>query len=124
MDEQTMQRKRPAGILTKDNWETWFMLLETHLRSKGVFYIVEKTKEEYAKIQRYTPQSRLSDDLVSDILNQEKAEKYEADKSTALYNIVICLSRLDLELIEEKVEMRDKQTILKTKYKRVLLAKY
>lgn len=143
MDEQSVQRKRPAAVLTKSNWETWFILVETHLRSKNVFYTIEKTKKEYAWVQRYTPTTTTStqsgssssqdkplEELVSSferlggVMNQEKADKYDTDKAMAMYNIVICLSQLDIEMIEGKDEMKDKWAVLKTKYSRVLPAEH
>ena len=138
-----MQRKRLATVLTKSNWETWFMLVETHLRSKNVFYTIEKTKKEYTWVQRYTPTTTTStqsgssssqdkplEELVSSFerlggtMNQEKADKYDTDKVMAIYNIVICLSQLDIEMIEGKDEMKDKWAVLKAKYSRVLPAEH
>ena len=41
-------------------------------------------------------------------MNQDKADKYDANRATALYNIVICLSQLDIKIIKEKEEIKNK----------------
>ena len=50
MDVQSIERKRPAAILSRDNWQSWFQLLEIHLKSKKVFYTLRVLKTEYAWI--------------------------------------------------------------------------
>ena len=57
-------------------------------------------------------------------MNQEKADKYDTDKAIAIYNIVICLSQLNIEIIEGKDKIKDKQAVLKAKYSQVLLAEH
>ena len=57
-------------------------------------------------------------------MNQEKADKYDTDKAIAIYNIVICLSQLNIKIIEGKDKIKDKQAVLKAKYSQVLPAEY
>lgn len=47
-----MEEFRHISEVNRDNWERWFRLIKFKLVSKKVFYTIEKTKEEYAWINR------------------------------------------------------------------------
>ena len=72
------------------------------LKSKGVYYTIEKTKKECAQIKRITssnaPMPTLDTSTTSSFKHlsrtqeKTKADKYDQDKNKVLYFIVIALS--------------------------------
>jgi hypothetical protein len=144
-----LAKKRPVPVLTRDNWEQWFSLLEAYLRSKSQFYTVTQTLEQYAWIARLsdggskpkpkleavskstanTPTSEASiEDLQSSFQklggtwNQDKREKYEADAAGVLYTVTICIDQFDKDHIDEFKTVQEKWNALRAKYSATLPA--
>jgi Reverse transcriptase (RNA-dependent DNA polymerase)/gag-polypeptide of LTR copia-type len=138
-----LNKKRPVPVLTRENWEQWFKLMESYLRSKSQFYVTETTLKEYAWIQRLVDNSSTKpkpstsatpttesdvDSLTSSFeklggsWNQDKKDKFEADASGVEYLITICTSQFDNELMEEYATIKTKWLALKAKYSRILPA--
>src|SRR5438045_8785406 len=56
-------------ILVHDNHDKWFHLMRIKLQGKGVGYVIEKTKNEYAAIAQLTPHTLAeSKNRVDDII--------------------------------------------------------
>src|SRR5436190_5490981 len=56
-------------ILVCDNHDKWFRLMRIKLQGKGVGYVIEKTKNEYAAIAQLTPHTLAeSKNRVDDII--------------------------------------------------------
>lgn len=69
------ERHRGIPPLTAVNNDQWFLQMEITLRGKGVFYVTEKTKEDFAKLLLAPDQE--STTITSGTLNKEKKEMYE-----------------------------------------------
>src|SRR5438045_1490706 len=109
-------------ILVHDNHDKWFCLMRIKLQGKGVGYVIEKTKNEYAAIAQLTPHTLAEsknrvDDIIKGVeeldiddgnskqkkvyLNIERAAKYTKDEATAIMYIIHGLSDDDQALINE-----------------------
>jgi hypothetical protein len=51
--EFSIEKKRPVGILTADNWEQWFYLFGEWTKGEGIDFVLRKTVHEYAYVDRF-----------------------------------------------------------------------
>ena len=51
--ESSIEKKRPVGILTFDNWEQWFDFFGEWTKGEGIDFVLRKTVYEYAYIDRF-----------------------------------------------------------------------
>jgi LTR polyprotein gag-polypeptide-like protein len=136
MDEEYKNLRVPT--LTYENHEGWFHLQKTKLQGKGIYYIIEETKYDFAWIKRVTSAttktieaptiSELGDTGVDGLTstferlggtwNKEKAKTYDQDQAKALYILLISLSTDDQALIDEYPQVKDVWTQLKVKYEK------
>ncbi|TAQ86988.1 hypothetical protein B7494_g4697 [Chlorociboria aeruginascens] len=120
--------------LTRDNHEDWFRRAKVKIKSKGMFYVIETTRIEFAWIQREggiklsanTP-STDSTDGVADVTNQferlggswnlEKAKTWDQDDAKAIEIIIEGLGENNAVLIDEYEIASAVWTQLKLRYK-------
>src|SRR5438045_8767249 len=100
------------------------------LQGKGIGYVIEKTKNEYAAIAQLTPHTLAEsknrvDDIIKEVeeldlddgngkqkkvyLNIERAAKYTKDDATVIMYIIHALSDADTALIAESPAAIDKE---------------
>jgi hypothetical protein len=48
MNDNQIARKRHAPILSRNNWETWFKLLELYFSGESIDFVLQQTETEYA----------------------------------------------------------------------------
>jgi hypothetical protein len=126
-------------ILAHNNHDKWFRLMGIKLRGKGVGYIIEQTKNEYAAIAQPLSTPAESEGGVDGItkgfeeldidngkgkkkkvyLNIEKAAKYMKDEATAIMYIILGLSDDDQALIDEYPAAIDLWAYLKRRFGRI-----
>ena len=127
-------------ILVCDNHDKWFRLMRIKLQGKGVGYVIEKTKNEYAAIAQLTPHTLAKsknrvDDIIKGVeeldiddgngkqkkvyLNIERAAKYTKDEATAIMYIIHGLSDDDQALIDEYPAAIDLWAYLKKRFGRI-----
>lgn len=80
-DQDPFARKRPAPVLTTQNWEKWFDLLRLHFRKEGYDYVTVKSFQSFAGD------------------NKELQTAYNRADANALYLIKICVDDFDEDLI-------------------------
>ena len=51
--EFSIEKKRPVGILTFDNYEQWFDLFGEWTMGEGIDFVLRKTVYEYAYVDRF-----------------------------------------------------------------------
>jgi len=124
-------------ILVHDNHDKWFHLMRIKLQGKGVGYVIEKTKNEYAAIAQLTPHTLAEsknrvDNIIKGVeeldiddgnskqkkvyLNIERAAKYTKDEATAIMYIIHGLSNDDQALIDEYPAAIDLWAYLKKRF--------
>jgi hypothetical protein len=114
--------------LTQENHERWFRQMKIQLEGKGLFYTVEQTLIEYARvatvkdnvssIQSGLEQLKLSETNTIH-LNIEKKSKYQKDRASALSYICRSLNDDDEALVDEYDTAQQIWKYLKSKYTRV-----
>ncbi len=136
-DYKQIDRNRPAPVLTRKNWETWFKLMTNHFKAKQVHYVLAQTKEQYAWIKPHhgtaekpsttpststpsadDPMARLTEEFAKfgGTWNIEKKATYEADEAAIIYKLLVCLGELDNEDMEAYETAKAKWDALWEKY--------
>jgi hypothetical protein len=114
--------------LTQENYERWFRQIKIQLEGKGVFYTIEQTIIQYARVATVednlsSVQSGLeqlnSSNATTIHLNIEKKMKYQKDRASALSYICRSLNDDDEALVDEYDTAEQLWIYLKSKYTRV-----
>ncbi|KAF2206123.1 hypothetical protein CERZMDRAFT_54456, partial [Cercospora zeae-maydis SCOH1-5] len=106
-------KRRAAPVLCKENWRQWFSLLQDHLESKDVFWIISETLPE---------SSVESSPSVLGLRHSRSNPEWVKANATARYEMTICLSEDDQE---ETIEERQASKIwekMRAKYSKVYTA--
>ena len=144
MNDNQIARKRHAPILSRDNWQTWFKLLELYFGGESIDFVLQQTEAEYAWIQGGvpTPSSVASSTnvktTVEDVTeglkkaftgetpeksvgcwNIDKRAKYKAASNKVLYEIVICIDETDEEYIKDFSGAKEVWEGLRAKYSKI-----
>ena len=144
MNDNQIARKRHAPILSRDNHETWFKLLELYFGGELIDFVLEQTEAEYAWIQGGvpTPSSATSSTnvkiTVEDVTeglkkaftsgtpekatgcwNIDNRAKYKAASNKVLYEIIICIDETDGEYIKDFSGAKEVWEGLKAKYSKI-----
>ena len=133
------------ATLTRQNHESWFRRMKYKLQGKGVFYVIESTRHEYAWIKRISAAKETSsksadtptistesteakviqiEDLTSNFerfggsWNIEKAKEYDQHQAQALSFISRSINDDDTSCLEEYGTAMGVWTYLKTKYEK------
>jgi gag-polypeptide of LTR copia-type len=95
-----MSKKRPAPILSRENNERWFRIMELHFKGEGLWKIV--------------------------VNGAALLDTFEKDDAKAQYILDICIGDGDRERVQECKTARDIWTTLKKKYdeKRPLIGRH
>jgi hypothetical protein len=139
MDLDQLAKKRQAPVLTRENWRTWFELLELYFIGESLDFVLQETEAQYTWIPRtstaLTPQSTSTSGTVEDITtgiqnlfkvksaedsagcwNIERRAAYKAARAKVLYHITICIEETDKEFIKDFNEINQKWDKLRAKY--------
>lgn len=118
--------KQHIPTLARDNWEIWFRQTKLKLKSKGVWYTVEKTVEEHAWVvnQKSTANEDTSAATSSrpptwesgGTWNTEKKDTYDKDQASALLYMTLTMSKDDGELLDEYETAKALWAGLRAKY--------
>lgn len=144
MNDNEIARKRHAPILSRDNWQTCFKLLELYFGGESIDFVLQQTEAEYAWIQGGVPTPtsvasstnvKITVEDVTDGLkkaftsetpeksvgcwNIDKRAKYKAASNKVLYEIVICIDETDEEYIKDFSGAKEVWEGLKAKYSKI-----
>jgi gag-polypeptide of LTR copia-type len=126
MADNQIARKRHAPILSRNNWETWFKLLELYFSGESIDFVLQQTEAEHAWIQGgvLTPSSvtNVKDntpDKSTGCWNINKRAKYKAASNKVLYEIVICIDETDKEYIKDFSSAKEVWEGLRAKYSKI-----
>ena len=78
MEKDEISKGRPLYLLTHDNWQESFELAEMHFVSKGIYYTITQSLQQYARVFADTSRS-LESQFASLSLNTEKEAQWKKD---------------------------------------------
>src|ERR1700722_11231706 len=143
--EFSIEKKRPVGILTFDNYEQWFDLFGEWTMGEGIDFVLRKTVYEYAYVDRFngfgtgsTPSSSSSPEKrtleVAELLEKLKItekqplqghwdvtrlEKWVKAEAKVRYIIKICLDDIDVRSLKDHDTLKIGYEALWDKYSKI-----
>lgn len=117
-------RRRAAPILSKENWRTWFSLLQDHLEGQEVYWVISGEPAPQTDITPASASSgrRSSFSGFQGLLESEHGHLWRKCNAKARYEIIACLSEDDQDEILEERRARDVWDKMRAKYSKVYVA--
>jgi len=88
--------KRPAPMLTRENYRSWFQIMRDFLEGEGVYWTVEELTTPSS-----TPDTSFSAGSLGSMLHSQHSPQWRKDNGKARYNINLCLEQDDKDEVEE-----------------------
>jgi hypothetical protein len=103
--------KRPAPILTRDNYRSWFQIMRDFLEGEGVYWTVENQTTPLS-----TPDTSSQAGSLDSMNYSQHNPQWRKDNGKARYNIILCLDQDDKDEVEELRAASKVWEYLKDKY--------
>ena len=105
--DDSFAKRRPVPVLTRENSDQWFTLMERWLMGEDLYYVVNTHVPT-------TPASNITSPLGSIGVGNQR------ENAKTLYWLTICISADDQEYISDKTDAKSAWDALKSKYKEKL----
>jgi len=114
-------KRRAAPILNKENWRTWFSLVQDHLEGQDAFWVISGDRMGDTP---ETPESTASDvsSPYPGIRESVHSPEWRRTNAKARYEIMVCLSQDDQDEVLEERKAAEIWKKIKAKYSKVYVA--